>query len=178
MRAMASQITSLTSVCSIVYSGADQNIKAPRHWPLWGEFTGDRWIPRTKGQWRGNVSIWWRHRVSFCTDEDLPTIHHCDTGNGSQIAMNCNDYRVIRVDRVYFGTTESLSCPPPRSCGAYDFEETGRLRLNCNGLPTCTWPANFVRVNCQGHWVDSFSVFVSYDCVQGKRFCGCLRCKN
>ena len=24
--------------------------KAPRHWPLWGEFTGDRWIPRTKGQ--------------------------------------------------------------------------------------------------------------------------------
>ena len=27
-----------------------ENIKAPRHWPLCGEFTGDRWIPRTKGQ--------------------------------------------------------------------------------------------------------------------------------
>ena len=27
-----------------------ENIKASRHWPLWGEFTGDRWIPRTKGQ--------------------------------------------------------------------------------------------------------------------------------
>ena len=26
------------------------NIKAPRHWPLCGEFTGHRWIPRTKGQ--------------------------------------------------------------------------------------------------------------------------------
>ena len=26
------------------------NIKTPRHWPLWGEFTGDRWIPRTKSQ--------------------------------------------------------------------------------------------------------------------------------
>ena len=26
------------------------NIKAPRHWPLCGEFTGDRWIPRTNGQ--------------------------------------------------------------------------------------------------------------------------------
>ena len=25
-------------------------IKAPRHWPLWGEFTGHRWIPLTKGQ--------------------------------------------------------------------------------------------------------------------------------
>ena len=30
-----------------------ENIKAPRHWPLWGGFTGDRWIPRTKGQWQG-----------------------------------------------------------------------------------------------------------------------------
>ena len=27
-----------------------ENIKAPRYWPLCGEFTGDRWIPRTKGQ--------------------------------------------------------------------------------------------------------------------------------
>ena len=26
-----------------------ENIKALRHWPLWGEFTGDRWIPRKKG---------------------------------------------------------------------------------------------------------------------------------
>ena len=43
MSGMASQITSLTIVYSIVYSGADQrNIKAPRHWPLCGEFTGDR----------------------------------------------------------------------------------------------------------------------------------------
>ena len=28
----------------------NENIKAPRHWPLCGEFTGDRWIPRTNGQ--------------------------------------------------------------------------------------------------------------------------------
>ena len=30
-----------------------ENIKAPRHWPLCGQFTGDRWISRTKGQYRG-----------------------------------------------------------------------------------------------------------------------------
>ena len=30
-----------------------ENIKAPRHWPLCGEFTGDPWIPRTNGQLRG-----------------------------------------------------------------------------------------------------------------------------
>ena len=27
-----------------------ENIKAPRHWPLCGQFTDDRWIPRTNGQ--------------------------------------------------------------------------------------------------------------------------------
>ena len=27
-----------------------ENIKGPRHWPLWGGFTGDWWIPLTKGQ--------------------------------------------------------------------------------------------------------------------------------
>ena len=59
---MASQITSLPVVYSTVYSGADQeNMKAPRHWPLWREFTGDRWIPRTRGRYSENVSIW-RHR--------------------------------------------------------------------------------------------------------------------
>ena len=30
-----------------------ENNKSPRHWSLWGEFTGDRWIPHTKGQQRG-----------------------------------------------------------------------------------------------------------------------------
>ena len=54
MDAIASQITSLTIVYTVVYSDADQrNIKAPRHWPFCGEFTGDRWIPRTNGQLRG-----------------------------------------------------------------------------------------------------------------------------
>ena len=43
MDAITSEITSLTIVYSSFYSGADQrNIKAPRHWPLWWEFTADR----------------------------------------------------------------------------------------------------------------------------------------
>ena len=51
MGAMSSQITSLTSVYSTIYSSADQrNIKAPRRWPLCGECTGCRRIPRTNGQ--------------------------------------------------------------------------------------------------------------------------------
>ena len=50
-----------------------ENIKAPRHWPLCGEFTGDQWIPRTNGQSRGKcfhlmTSSWSSH---YCTDTDL-----------------------------------------------------------------------------------------------------------
>ena len=33
-----------------VQAQTKENIKAPRHWPLLGEFTGDRWMPRTNGQ--------------------------------------------------------------------------------------------------------------------------------
>ena len=48
MCAIASQITSLTIVYSIVIeTQLKENIKAPRHWPLCGEITGDRLIPRT-----------------------------------------------------------------------------------------------------------------------------------
>ena len=35
---------------SFIQEQIKENIKAPRHWSLLGEFTGDRWIPRTKGQ--------------------------------------------------------------------------------------------------------------------------------
>ena len=50
MSVTASQITGVSMVCSTVCSVEDQeNIKALRHWPLWGEFAGDRWIPLTKG---------------------------------------------------------------------------------------------------------------------------------
>ena len=35
-----------------------ENIKAPRHWPLYVEFTGDRWIQRTNGQQRRKCFHW------------------------------------------------------------------------------------------------------------------------
>ena len=43
-----------------------ENIKAPRHWPLCVEFTGDRWIPRTMDQWRG---ICFPLMSSSCVDD-------------------------------------------------------------------------------------------------------------
>ena len=51
MGAMASQMASLSIVYStFIQAQIKENIKAPRRWPMCGEFTGDRWIPRTNGQ--------------------------------------------------------------------------------------------------------------------------------
>ena len=47
MIAMASQLTSRMVVYLNVYPGQAQikdNMKAPRHWPVWREFTGDQWL--------------------------------------------------------------------------------------------------------------------------------------
>ena len=52
MSALASQITGLTTQ-PFMQVQIKENIKAPRHWPLCVEFTGDRWSPRTNGHWRG-----------------------------------------------------------------------------------------------------------------------------
>ena len=48
-----------------------ENIKAPRHWPLCGEFTDERWIPAQMASNAENVSIWWRHYTcnSFATSD-------------------------------------------------------------------------------------------------------------
>ena len=50
MGAVASQITDFTIDQLFIQAQIKENIKAPRHWPLCGEFTDDRWITRTNGQ--------------------------------------------------------------------------------------------------------------------------------
>ena len=38
-----------------------ENTEAGRHWPLWGESTGDRGFPSQRASNAENVSISWRH---------------------------------------------------------------------------------------------------------------------
>ena len=49
-----------------------ENMKAPRHWSLWGEFTVD-------GSNAENISIWWRHHdlVTWYPKENL--LHLCNS---------------------------------------------------------------------------------------------------
>ena len=42
-----------------------ENIKAPRHWPLCGEFTGTGEFPTQRASHAEYVSIWWRHHDIF-----------------------------------------------------------------------------------------------------------------
>ena len=42
-----------------------ENFKAPRQWPLWGEFTVDRRIPAERASYAEKVSIWWRHHDKY-----------------------------------------------------------------------------------------------------------------
>ena len=41
-----------------------QNVKAPRHWSLWGEITGE--FSAQMASNAENVSIWWRHQGVHC----------------------------------------------------------------------------------------------------------------
>ena len=62
MSAMASQTTSLMIVYSYIQAHINENIKAPRHWPLWEEIL--RWpvnCPHKGPVTRKNASVWWRH---------------------------------------------------------------------------------------------------------------------
>ena len=64
MSTMASLITGASIIYSTVFSGADKKT-TKRHWPLWGEFTANRWISRTQACNAENISIWWRHHEPY-----------------------------------------------------------------------------------------------------------------
>ena len=57
-----------------------ENIIAPRHWPLCGESTGDRWIPAERASNTENVSMWWRHHVDTyyhgAVQQSMYTLHN------------------------------------------------------------------------------------------------------
>ena len=49
-----------------------ENIKAPRHWPLCGEFTGTGEFPTQRASCAENVSIWWRRHEDGKSSLNLP----------------------------------------------------------------------------------------------------------
>ena len=100
MITMASQITSLTMVNWIVYSGADlRKHQSSAHWPLWGDFTCDREFSAQRASNAENVSIRWRHHDLWsvcyrCMQQinNYPSfLHSCC------ITMSCNNMKTCRT---------------------------------------------------------------------------------
>ena len=88
MRAVASQITDESIVCSTVRSGADKkHIKAPRHCSLW--------FPPQRVSNAENVSIWWRHHEE--------TIGH-------RFSSHSAIHMIQRCGRLMFSLLFELSC--------------------------------------------------------------------
>ena len=67
MSTMASHITGVWLFAQkFVQAQIKENIKALRHWRLWGEFTRDCWIAHTRASNTQNNSIWWhRHALTI-----------------------------------------------------------------------------------------------------------------
>ena len=91
-----------------------ENIKAPRHWPLCGEFTGTGEFPAQRASYAENVSIWWRHHGVQCQLQYLACIwililHHSKATSDSTIWGLC----IIKNYYTHWGrdkmTTVSLT---------------------------------------------------------------------
>ena len=59
---------------SFIQTQIKENIKAPRHWPLCGEFTGTGEFPAQRASYAKNVSIWRRHRVIKYTNHEIKQV--------------------------------------------------------------------------------------------------------
>ena len=93
---------------SFIRAQIKENIKAPRHLPLCGKFTGDRWIPRTNGQYRWKyfhlmTSSWnYSSQIGFimravadlCHNFQITFHIHCLFSNASS-AMSHSNFHVI-----------------------------------------------------------------------------------
>ena len=67
-----------------------ENIKAPRHWPLCGEFTGTGEFPAQRASNAENVSIWWRHHEEY-------TLQLITPGDVCMISTMTNDLVLGRL---------------------------------------------------------------------------------
>ena len=101
MTTVASQITSLTIVYSIVYSGADQRkLQSSASLAFVRGIHRDRWISRTKGQLRGKrfhlmTSSWFLISQLWCGCNCSPPVFVKKTGGGGVVTFLSISFLVI-----------------------------------------------------------------------------------
>ena len=109
--------------CLTVISGADlRNIKAPRHWPLWVEYTGDRWP--VESPHKGPVT---RQILPFC--DIIMIISEAPPGNIAlkRTCWQSSEYKETAASRGVDGNIYTRSCTKTKQGNAYftvDFNST------------------------------------------------------
>ena len=106
MSVMTSQISvSRLLTQPFIQAQIKENTKAPRHWPLWGEFTDDRWIPRTKGQQRGKyfhlMTSSWHASFILNLNEWLSKAHQCNIHIIARLARQINGCSIVFLFTLY-----------------------------------------------------------------------------
>ena len=91
-----------------------ENIKAPRHWPLWGEFPGE--FPAQRASTAENVSISWRHHDFNHGIMDVITsfygVSSCKvTYNTCHLSNYIWDYYIGTLSSVQVTTSRNLQHP-------------------------------------------------------------------
>ena len=105
MDTIASQITSLTNVYStFIQTQIKENIKAPRHWPLCGEF------PAQMASNTENASIWWRHHALIASVASFWTPYLTSRPVTYCFGSHSYNFRLRRIIARYFLWNHGIGC--------------------------------------------------------------------
>ena len=96
-----------------------ENIKAPRHWPLCGEFTGTGEFPAQMASNAENVSIWWRHHVlgyklNISTGVIFPTKQFSIKLRMTNLSKSHECYDRVHVLAPNMVSKQSVDLVPPK----------------------------------------------------------------
>ena len=130
MSAMASQFTSLTIVNSTVYSGADQRKhQSFASLAFGGEFTGDRWISRTKGQYRGKCFHLMTSSCLATSPRGLGSIFLLEC-SFAQLPWTRNDDSAVNSKQNCCHSQKISSIPPSCQNGNFRCSQWWKFRRN------------------------------------------------
>ena len=88
---------------SFIQTQMKENIKAPRHWPLCGEFTGTGEFPAQMASNAESVSIWWRHHVFGSHQTDVIKGNYWPSMRRTHISIDWPHYStgIGNVSRIF-----------------------------------------------------------------------------
>ena len=124
---------------SFVQAQIKENIKTPRHWPLWRGSIGDQWIPLTKSQ--GVVSLTFRElskkisrnlcitqivllmRISSWNFVRVPCFWHTYNFSDWNSHHKCDFWCCLFFARIFWGARETLVKLPPVTRKMFPFDD-------------------------------------------------------